>query len=219
MPRRLRRCRPAARAKAVSSRGVTNCSQRWVPGSSQRSTYSAPTIASAKLLSVRLRVEASRRPPGLTREAAAATKALRIGRVLDHLHRAHDIEPARLVRQLLDRAHAIGEPRARLLGVSARGFDRGGGRIEADHVRAEPRQRLGEQSGPAADVEEVDARERQAGRGLKPEMAGDEIARPGDPDRVQPMQGRHRPVRVPPRLAQRVEARDLGGHDAWRRPG
>jgi len=43
---------------ASSSFGVTNLSQRWVPRGSQRSTYSAPTIASAKLLSVRLMVAA-----------------------------------------------------------------------------------------------------------------------------------------------------------------
>ena len=103
--------------------------------------------------------------------------------------------------------------------MTAGGFDRGGRRIDADDVGAEPRQRLGEQPGPAADVEEVDAGERRADRRLELEMPDDQVARPGDPDRVQAMQRRHRPVRVPPRVAQRVEARDLLGHDAWRPPG
>ena len=49
-------------------------------------------------------------------------------------------------------------------------------------------------------------------------MPRDQVARPADPDRVYAMQRRHRPVRVPPCVAQRVEARDLLGHDARRRP-
>src|SRR6266849_3789123 len=56
---------PACRMACSSSPGVTNFSHRWVPRGSQRSTYSAPTMASAKLLSVRLRVAAIMSPPGL----------------------------------------------------------------------------------------------------------------------------------------------------------
>ena len=219
MPRRLWRLKPAARAKPVSSSGVTNCSQRCVPGSSQRKTYSAPTIASAKLLNVRLRVETSKQAAGLDQRGGGGDEALRIGRVLDHFHRAHDIEKPRLLRQLLDRAHAIGELGAGLLGMIAGGVDRGGRRIDADDIGAEPRQRLGEQSGPAADVEEVDAGERRADRRLKLEMPHNQVARPANPDRVQAMQRRHRPVQIPPCVAQRVEARDLVGHDARRRSG
>jgi hypothetical protein len=46
----------APQARGASSSGVTNCSQRCVPGSSQRRTYSAPTMARAKLLKVQLTV-------------------------------------------------------------------------------------------------------------------------------------------------------------------
>ena len=46
--------------------------------------------------------------------------------------------------------------------MAAGGLDRGGRRIDADDVRAEARQRLGEQAGAAADVEKADAGERQA---------------------------------------------------------
>ena len=63
------------------------------------------------------------------------------------------------------------------------------------------------------DIEKVDAGEREADRGLKLEMPRDQVARPGYPDRIQAMQRRHRPVRIPPRLAECVEARDLLGHD------
>ena len=110
---------------------------------------------------------------------------------------------------LLDRRGAIGEAGAGLLGMGAGGLDRGLRRIDADDIRAEPRQGFGEQPRPAADIEEADAGERQAGRRLKPETPRDRIARPADPDRVQAMQRRHRPVLVPPGVAERVEARDL----------
>ena len=75
--------------------------------------------------------------------------------------------------------------------------------------RAETRQRLGEQPRPAADVDEVDAGERRALRRFQLEMPDDRVARPADPNRVQAMQRRHRPVGVPPVVAQRVETRDL----------
>ena len=55
---------------------MTNLSHWCVPRGSQRSTYSAPTMASAKLLSVRLSVAAIISPPGLTIEAQVATKDL-----------------------------------------------------------------------------------------------------------------------------------------------
>ena len=121
--------------------------------------------------------------------------------MLDHLHGAHDIEKPRLLRQLLDRGGAIGELGARLLGMTAGGLDRGGRRIDADDIGAKPRQRLGEQSSPAADVEEIDARERRADGRLTLEMPHDQVARPADPHRVQAMERRHRPIRIPPRVS------------------
>ncbi len=114
--------------------------------------------------------------------------------MLDHLHRADDIEATLLRGQVLDRRRAIGEPGASFLGMTAGGLDRDGRRIDADDIGAEPRQRLGEQPGPAADVEEVDAGERRAERRLKLEMPHNQVARPTDPDRVQAMQRRHWPV-------------------------
>ena len=138
--------------------------------------------------------------------------------MLDHLHRADDIEKPRLLRQLLDRGRAIGELGASLLGMIAGGLDRGGRRIDADDVGAQPRQRLGEQPGPAADVQEVDSGERRADPCLKLEMPHDQVARPADPDRIYAMERRHRAFRIPPCVAKRLEARDLLGHDARRRP-
>ena len=82
-------------------------------------------------------------------------EGFRIGGVLDHLHRAHDIEAPRLGGELFDRRCSIGKPGAGLLRMAAGGLDRGGRRIDADDVRAEARQRLGEQTGAAADVEKL----------------------------------------------------------------
>jgi hypothetical protein len=59
----------------VSSAGVTNFCQSCVPRGSQRSTYSAPTMASAKARMVRLMVAMTRSPPGATAPQQAAVKA------------------------------------------------------------------------------------------------------------------------------------------------
>ena len=93
--------RPARSSAISSSFGVTNRSQRWVPRGSQRNTYSAPTIASAKLLRVRLSVAATIRPPGLHHLAAASREQADIGDVLHHLHGQHDVEPLAGIRQRL----------------------------------------------------------------------------------------------------------------------
>jgi hypothetical protein len=156
---------------------------------------------------------------GLDERGGGRDEGFRIGDVLDHLHRAHDVEAPRLRGELFDRRRAIGEPRAGLLRMAAGRRDRSGRRIDADDVRAEARQRLGKQPRAAADVEKADPGERRPCRRLELEMPPDQIARPADPDRVEAMQRRHRPIGVPPGVAQRVETGDLLGHDARRWPG
>ncbi len=75
MPVRSTILSPAFRTGVAISSGVRNWFQLWVPRGSQRSTYSAPTIASAKLLAVRLSVDSTKSPPGRTSEQAVARKA------------------------------------------------------------------------------------------------------------------------------------------------
>ena len=104
-----------------------------------------------------------KRPLGFTSDAAADDETRWLGHVLDHLHRAHDVEAPRLCRKLFDRGNAIVEFRARLLSMAARRVDRGGRRIDGRDVRPEPRERFGEEPRPAADVEEIEARKRRAG--------------------------------------------------------
>jgi hypothetical protein len=58
---------------------------------SQRITYSAPTMAIAKLRALRLRVEQIISPPGAA-ALAGGEKACGSGDVLDHLHVQHDVE-------------------------------------------------------------------------------------------------------------------------------
>ena len=110
---------------------------------SQRSTYSAPTIASAKLFSVRLSVAAIISPPGFTISAQRRDEQLHVGDVLDHLHRQHDVEALAGVGQRLGGGARGSRSQARL--ASACSFAAAilvVGRIGADHRRAEPRQRL-----------------------------------------------------------------------------
>ena len=66
--------RPFARNTAASSDGRTNFDHRGVPTGSQRSRYSAPTMANAKALAVRFRVAVTITPPGRTRVQQASRK-------------------------------------------------------------------------------------------------------------------------------------------------
>ena len=132
-PRRFRRstASPAACIAASSSAGVTNLSQRWVPRGSQRSTYSAPTMASAKLFMVRLSVAAIIMPPGLHHLGAAPHEQRHVGDMLDHLHRQHHVEALARVGQRLGGGGAIIDPQVGLRGMPARDLDIGFGRVGA----------------------------------------------------------------------------------------
>ena len=68
-------CSPARSIAASSSFGVTSLSHRCVPRGNHPSKYSAPTIASAKLLRVRLMVAAIISPLGFTIAAQLSMKA------------------------------------------------------------------------------------------------------------------------------------------------
>ena len=139
--------------------------------------------------------------------------------MLDHFHRARDVEARRLGRKLFDRGNAIVEFRTRLLGVAARRVDRGGRRIDGRDVRPKPRERFGEEPRPAADVEEIEPRKRRAGPRLTAETPNYQVTSPGDAQRRHLVQRRHRPVGIPPGLGKRVEMRDLRGNHARRALG
>ena len=140
--------------------------------------------------------------------------------MLDDLHRQHDVERRAFVGQLFDRARAIGEAGARLVGVAPRRLDIARRRVEAGDVGAQSGERLGEQAAPATDVEDRQAGEqRLVGVGRGGETPGYDAAQPGDAQRIDPMQRAHRAGRVPPVVAERFEARDVGRVDAGVRGG
>jgi hypothetical protein len=127
MPRRLWRLRPAARAKPVSSSGVTNCSPAVRSGLEPAQHIFGADDRKRKAPQCAVESRGEQKAARLDQRGGGGDEAFRIGGVLDHLHRAHDIDKPRLLRQLLDRAHAISELGARLLGMMACGLDRGGG--------------------------------------------------------------------------------------------
>jgi hypothetical protein len=74
--------------------------------------------------------------------------------------------------------------------------------INAQHVAAQPRQRLGRDPGAAADIQQPPC---FAMRGPNP------LVDPADPKRVHRMQRPHRAGRIPPPVRQAAESLDLVG--------
>ena len=190
---------------------MTNLSQRWVPRGSQRSTYSAPTIASAKLFSVRLRVAAIIRPPGCTISAQRCTNSADVGDVLDHLHGQHHVEALALVGQLLRGGAAIVDRSPAWAACARAASILASAGIGADHRGAEPGQRLGQDAAAAADVEDAQARQAAEPLGVAVEMRGRRlVADIAEPHRIELVQRRHLAARVPPFGGQRRKPLDLG---------
>ena len=153
MPSMRGASRPAAVHARFISSGVTKRSHWCVPLGSQPSTYSAPTIASAQALKVRLMVEKKMMPPGFTTRAHWSMNGRNVGHVLDDFQARHDIERFAARDEVLDAHRAIVDLEPLRLGVSLGDGDVARGRIDARDVGAHPRQRLGDQPAAAADVE------------------------------------------------------------------
>jgi hypothetical protein len=113
-------------------------------------------------LALRLIVEKNAHPPGFTRRPQAET--IEAGRdVLEHLHAGDDVEAlGHLLGQRLDRDLAVGDARRRRLDrVELRHLERLVGEVDAEHVGAAARHRIGEDAAAAADVENALALERR----------------------------------------------------------
>ena len=154
-------------------------------------------MASAKLFQLRLMVETTISPPGFSIAAQRFEEHADIGDMLDHFHRQHDVEALAQVH-LLHRGAAVVDRQMPLVGMQFRGGDVGGGGIDADHLRAEPRERLAQQPGAAADIEQAQAREAVEALGVAVELAAGGVADIGQPQRVDLVQRRHLAVGVPP---------------------
>ena len=203
---------PTCRSMVPSSAGVTNRRQSWVPTGSQRSRYSAPTLAARNDCGVRLRVERNSLPPGVSRAARVRQERRRVGHVLDHLQRRDDREPRPLGQQVLGDAGAVGERQvrpaawARAASIASPAASIPSTSKPSARSPAPRRQ----PSGAAADI-------RGEGRTRPPaplprgagEASWSASRDPGHPRRVHPVQRPHRPVRVPPSRRQRVEPCNL----------
>ena len=113
------------------------------------------------------------------------------------------------VRQPFRGRFAVIDSKSRLRGMASRHCDVAGRRIGADHAGAKACQRLGENAAAAADIEDAQAFEAVEPLGVTAEMLGGAVADISEADRVELVQGRHRPMRVPPLAGQPREARDF----------
>ena len=149
------------------------------------------------------------KPAGLHHRGGQLDEQADIGDMLDHFHGENDVEAFAGFRQRFGGGVAVVDGKTRLRGVSLRHRDVALRRIGADDRRAEPRQRLAENAAAAADIEDA-----QAGKAVEPlriavEMRGGAVADVSEPDRIELVQRRHRPVRVPPLPGEAREPRDF----------
>ena len=75
--------------------------------------------------------------------------------------------------------------------------------------RAEPRQRFAKNAAAAADIEHPQAGEAVEPHRIAVEMRGSTVADVSEPHRIELVQRRHRPARVPPLPGDAGEARDF----------
>ena len=143
-------------------------------------------------------------------------EAARVADMLDHLERGDQIVAA---VQAVGAAHPIVDVEPLPLGVDSRGGDILRRGVDPGHRRAQPRERLGEQPGAAADIGGFLARERVPVALVGAPMMVDLVAYVAQPHRVEPVQHRRRALGVPPVGGQLAEMRRLARVDSARRAG
>ena len=94
--------------------------------------------------------------------------------------------------------------------MELRRLDVGLRRIGADHGRAEPRQRLGQNPAAAADIEKAQTLEAAELLGIAAEPRRRLVPDVTEPHRIELVQRRHLAARIPPLAGQRGKAFDLG---------
>src|SRR5262249_55508893 len=154
---------PTLRHHAASSAGRINFAYSCVPRGSKPRTYSAPTIASAKLFKLRLMVEKNAVPPG--RSAAAHAATIELGSGPGSSTSGHGIALAgRLQRDLLAGDAAVVDRQTAGRGVLPRRIDVLLREVDRDDTRSARREPFCHEAAPAADVENPRPRERNAFR-------------------------------------------------------
>jgi hypothetical protein len=91
--------------------------------------------------------------------------------------------------------------------------DIGGGGIDPDHLGAEPRERLAQQPGAAADIEDAQAGKAVQAFDVALELAAGGVADIGQPQRIDLVQRGHLAPGVPPLVRQFREFGDFGRID------
>ena len=119
-------------------------------------------------------------------------------------------------QQRLGGGGAIVDRQARVGRVGAGDGDVALRGVRAGDAEAQPRHGLAEQAAATADVQQPQSLERRSRRGIPAESRQRLLAYEGQPDRVEPMQGRELAMRVPPLLGDGGEPRHVGGVDAGR---
>src|SRR5215211_946728 len=147
---------------------------------------------------------------GLDHFGAAPDEQVHVGDVLDHLHGEHDIEALAGVGQHLGGDGAVVDVESRAGGVTLGHLDAGLGRIGAHDGSTDARERLRQDAGAAADIEDTQTAQAIERFRIAPEVPAGGVADVAEPHRVDHVQRSHRAVRIPPGLRQRVEMRDLG---------
>ncbi len=186
---------PASRSRPPSSTGVMNLRQSCVPTGSQRSRYSAPTLAERKERRGAVQRGQEQQPARLQQPGQGPREGRRIGHMLDHLQRGHHGETHAL-RQQAPPARPPGRPGAGPGRRHARPPRRSSRPAASRPSTSKPRRASASAARPAP---QPTSSRRDAGavRETPRHALGD----PADPRRVHPVQRPHRPVRVPPAAA------------------
>ena len=210
MPCTSTHARPASPSNCFMRSGPMNLPKSWVPfGTLPRP--SAIVIVSSFDQPVALGVDRISNPCGASRFDQRVHERGRVGDMLDDFHAGDEVE---LSLQPLD----IRRRDNRSSGPAASAWSRAAAISFARHptryLRAEPRQRLRQQPRPAADVERRPSRQRRPRAFVALPMLVDLVADIFQPHRVQLVQHRFGPVRVPPVARLAGELLDLAGIDA-----
>ena len=193
---------PPERRPFTTSDGFKNFFQSCVPRGSQPRTYSAPAMASAQALAVRLSVDRNNRPPGFTmrphdlRKRSTSATCSTISSASTMSNCAPDFG------QRLGRALAIVDRQRLSLGVQGGDIDVLRGRVDAGHSRPQAGHRLAQKPAAAADVEQRQVLERRARQRIALPMGRGAVADVADAHWIQPVQ-RARTCRPGPTIPRR----------------
>ena len=145
----------------------------------------------------------------LHQPAHRAKESRHVGHMLNHFHGQHNVEALALGQQRLGIRRAVINRKPTAIGVEARNLDVARGRINANHVGAQPAHRLAQQAAPAADINKAQTGKRLGGCRIKGEMPERHLADIGEPYRVEFVQRLELAVRVPPFAGKPGEALNL----------